>query len=141
MSMFAASRFLPRLMGADAACCAATGVLQLAAGRPLSDLTGLPLALLQGTGWFLLAYALAVAWTAARSPVPRRLIGLVVGCNVGWALGCMALLARDATALSAWGVGWVLLHALVVVVFAELQWMGLRRTRDGAGAARAVVVG
>ena len=93
MSMFASPRFLPRVMWADAASCAASGALQLVAGQPLADVTGLPLALLQSTGWFLLGYALLAAWMAARSPVPRRLIGLVVVGNFGWAAGCVALLA------------------------------------------------
>ncbi|MDR0226418.1 MAG: hypothetical protein LBI66_08350 [Burkholderiaceae bacterium] len=139
MSMFASSRFLPRVMWADAASCAATGALQLAAGRPLADLSGLPLALLQGTGWFLLAYALAAAWMAARSPAPRRLIGLVVAGNFGWAAACIALLAVGGLSLSVWGVAWVLAQAVVVVVLAELQWMGLRHTRPVAGTVRAAV--
>lgn len=136
MSMFAYPRFLPRVMWADAASCAASGALQLVAGQPLSDVTGLPLALLQSTGWFLLGYALLAAWMAARSPVPRRLIGLVVVGNLGWAVGCVALLAFGGLGLSAWGVAWVLAQALVVVVLAELQWTGLRRTRDVVGGAR-----
>ncbi|MBD9585281.1 hypothetical protein IB269_28135 [Delftia sp. DLF01] len=136
MSMFASPRFLPRVMWADAASCAASGALQLVAGQPLSDVTGLPLALLQSTGWFLLGYALLAAWMAARSPVPRRLIGLVVVGNLGWAAGCVALLAFGGLRLSAWGVTWVLAQAVVVVVLAELQWTGLRRTRDVVGGAR-----
>lgn len=141
MSMFASSRFLPRVMWADAASCAASGALQLVAGQPLSDVTRLPLALLQSTGWFLLGYALLAAWMAARSPVPRRLIGLVVVGNFGWAAGCVALLAFGGLGLSAWGAAWVLAQALVVVVLAELQWTGLRRTQDVVGGARSVVVG
>jgi len=109
------------------------------AGQPLSDVTGLPLALLQWTGWFLLGYALLAAWMAARSPVPRRLIGLVVVGNLGWAVACVALLALGGLGLSAWGVAWVLAQALVVVVFAELQWTGLRRTRGAAGVVRAAM--
>ena len=136
MSMFASPRFLPRVMWADAASCAASGALQLVAGQPLSDVTGLPLALLQSTGWFLLGYALLAAWMAARSPVPRRLIGLVVVGNLGWAVGCVALLAFGGLGLSAWGTAWVLAQAVVVVVFAELQWTGLRCTRDVVGGAR-----
>ena len=139
MSMFASPRFLPRVMWADAASCTATGALQLAAGQPMAGLTGLPSALLQGTGWFLLAYALAVAWMAARSPMPRRLIGLVVFGNFAWAAGCIALLALGGLALTAWGAAWLLAQALVVVVFAELQWTGLRRTRSEAGTVRAAM--
>jgi hypothetical protein len=42
--------------------------------------------------------------------------------------------AMQATAL---GTAWVLAQALCVVVLAELQWTGLRRTRGGSGMALA----
>jgi len=135
MSVFASPRFLPRVMWADAASCAATGALQLGLTDALARLTGLPAPLLMGTGAFLLAYAAAAAWMATRSSPPRTLIGLVVVGNFGWAVACVALLASGMFAVSAIGVAWVLAQALCVVVLAELQWTGLRRTRSHAGMA------
>jgi hypothetical protein len=35
------------------------------------------------------------------------------------------------------GMAWVLAQALCVLVLAELQWMGLRRSRSGANMALA----
>lgn len=132
MSIFASPRFLPRVMWADAASCAATGALQLAATSLLADLTGLPAPLLTGTGFFLLAYALAAGWMARRQPQPRTLIGLVALGNLGWALGCVALVFASGLALSAWGVAWVAAQAVVVLALADLQWAGLRATRHTA---------
>ena len=131
MSVFTSPRFLPRVMAVDAASCAATGALQLVFTGALARLTGLPAPLLLGTGVFLLAYAAAAAWMAARDVPPRRLIGLVVAGNFGWAVGCIALLAVGGAAITPLGWAWVLAQALTVVVLAELQWMGLRRTRAG----------
>lgn len=131
MSVFASPRFLPRVMAADAASCAATGALQLVFTGALARLTGLSAPLLLGTGIFLLAYAAAAAWMASRDEPPRRLIGLVVAGNFAWAVGCIALLASGGAAITPLGWAWVLAQALTVVVLAELQWMGLRRTRPG----------
>lgn len=139
MSLFASPRFLPRVMAADAASCAATGALQLAATQPLAALTGLPTPLLVGTGIFLLAYALAAAWMARRQPAPRTLIGLVALGNLGWALGCVALMLAGRLPLTGWGMAWLAAQAVVVLVLADLQVAGLRATRRvGQGARQAV---
>ena len=71
MSVFASPRFLPRVMWADAASCAATGALQVAFTDALARLTGLPAPLLLGTGVFLLAYAAMAAFMAGRRTPPR----------------------------------------------------------------------
>ncbi|MDM0004111.1 hypothetical protein QTI51_02970 [Variovorax sp. J22G73] len=132
MSVFASPRFLPRVMWADAASCAATGALQVAFTGALAALTGLPAPLLMGTGLFLLAYAAVAALVAMRRTPPRMLIGLVVLGNFGWAVACVALLVSGMFPVTAVGIAWVLAQAVCVVVLAELQWTGLRRTR-GAG--------
>ena len=131
-SFFASPRFLSRVMAADAVSCAATGALQLLFGTALARWTGLPAPLLLATGVFLLAYAGAAAWMARRALPPRRLIGLVVAGNFAWGLACIGLLAVAGSAIAAPGWAWVLAQAVVGVVFAELQWMGLRRSRATA---------
>ncbi|WP_077000396.1 hypothetical protein [Variovorax sp. KK3] len=131
MSVFASPRFLPRVMGADALSCAATGLLQLAFTAPLARLTGLPAPLLLATGVFLVAYATAAAWMALRAQPPRRLIGLIAAGNLGWAVGCIVLLAVSGGAFSVFGWAWVLAQAVTVALLAEMQWLGLRHTRPG----------
>jgi hypothetical protein len=135
MSVFASPRFLPCVMWVDAASCAGTGALQLVFGDALARLTGLPAPLLLGTGVFLLAYAAAAAWMASRATPPRRLIGLVVAGNFGWAAACVALLAVGGAAIALLGWAWVIAQAVTVVVLAELQWMGLRHSRPSARSA------
>ncbi|SEF33316.1 hypothetical protein ABL840_10375 [Variovorax sp. NFACC27] len=132
MSVFASPRFLPNVMWADAASCAATGALQVAFTDALARLTGLPAPLLMGTGVFLLAYAAMAAFMASRATPPRTLIGLVVVGNFGWAVACISLLVSGIFPVTAVGVAWVLAQAVCVIVLAELQWTGLRRSRGGA---------
>ena len=136
-SIFSSPAFLPRVMALDAASCALTGALQVGFTDALARLTGLPAGLLMGTGLFLLAYAAAAAVIAWRRPVSRTLIGGVVLGNFGWALACVVLLFSGAFSLSTLGVAWVLAQAVVVVLLAEAQWMGLRATRAVNGAALA----
>jgi len=131
MSIFASPRFLPNVMWADAASCAATGALQVAFTGALAGLTGLPAPLLMSTGVFLLAYAAMAAFMASRSTPPRTLIGLVVVGNFGWAVACISLLVSGIFPVTAVGVAWVLAQAVCVIVLAELQWTGLRRSRGG----------
>ena len=137
MSIFSSPRFLSRVMWADALSCVGCGALQLVFSQAMNRVTGLPLPLLIESGAFLLVYAAAAAWMASRSVPPRRLIGLVVLGNFAWAAGCLFLLAAGGLSLTGFGVAWLLMQALVVVVLAELQWTGLRQRREPARAATA----
>jgi hypothetical protein len=129
MSIFASPRFLRNVLLADAVSCVATGAIQVLFTAPLAGLLHVPAALLSGAGWFLLAYAAAVAFIGTRDPLPRPLIWLVVVGNLGWAVACGALLASNAIAPGNLGVAWILAQAATVAVLAELQWTALRRTR------------
>ena len=124
-----ATVFLRRVMLADAALSGATGAAQLAAGHWLSGLLGLPAGLLYWTGLVLVAYALAVAWLARRPGLSPPAVRAVIGVNLVWALGCVGLLLPGWVRPGALGVGWVLLQAAVVLVFAGLQYLCLRRPR------------
>lgn len=126
MSIFASPRFLPRVLWADAALSMLTGLLQLAASDGLSRLTGLPAALLWGTGLFYIAYAATIAWMASRDPSPRALVMLVAVGNIVWGLVCIGLLAAGTWPTTALGNAWVIAQAVAVVVLGDLQWVGLR---------------
>ena len=128
-SVLASPRFLPRVMAFDAASCTLTGAAQLGFTDVLARLTGLPGGLLAGTGVFLLAYAAVAAWVASRQPAPRMLIGLISLGSFGWVAGCIVLMAAGPFALTALGMAWLGAQAVIVLVLAEAQWMGLRATR------------
>lgn len=66
-------------------------------------------------------------------------IRLIVGCNAAWVVASIALLASGLVSPTPFGYVFVLVQAIAVAVFAEAQWLGLRRVtalspgRVGAG--------
>ncbi|RYY93783.1 MAG: hypothetical protein EOO24_26095 [Comamonadaceae bacterium] len=134
MSIFVSPRFLSRVMAVDAVSCLATGGLQLALAGPMAALTGLPADLLVASGAFLVVYAALAGWIARREQPPRILIGLIALGNLGWGIGCIGLMAAGPWPLGGWGMAWLAAQAITVLVLAELQWTGLRRTRRTSGA-------
>ncbi|MBG9387831.1 hypothetical protein [Caenimonas aquaedulcis] len=127
MSLFASPRFLRHVLFADAASCVATGLAQVLFANFLATWLGLPAWLLTATGWFLLAYAAVVAFTASRPVVAHGWVRLFVAGNLAWAVLCVAVLAGGVLSPGKLGMAWILAQAVVVVVLAELQWMSLRR--------------
>jgi hypothetical protein len=142
-------RFALRL---DAAASGALGVVGLAAAPLLTDGLGPPssaeraarcrrargspaadrrtrAAVLRGTGAFLVAYAVALVVLAAARTIPRPAAWTMVVGNLAWTLGSVVAVLAARESLTAVGVGVVLVQAAAVAVFAELQWLGLRRAR------------
>ena len=123
----------------DAVVSGAMGVLQLSAAAALATLLELPQAVLLGTGEFLVVYALLLVGLATRARLWSALVMFIVLGNALWALACVALLAASTLAPNALGAVFVLLQAVAVVVFAALEWRGLR-TSAPAGAAAGTVL-
>ncbi|MEO3888826.1 hypothetical protein [Nonomuraea sp. B5E05] len=126
------TKFLRLVLTADAVVTGGNGLVYLAAAVPLGALLGPDAALLRGIGAFLLVYGAAVGLLAGRglrrtiSPAATR---AVIALNIGWTLGSIAAVVTGALDLTTAGAVWVIAQALLVAVFAELQIVGLRRTR------------
>ena len=125
---FDSPRFLRNVLFGDAAITLAAGAVQLLLARPLAQWMNLPAPLLTGTGLFMLCYAAVVGFVATRDPLPRPIVWLLAVGNFGWVLASAALLAGAWVAPTGVGMAWVLGQAAIVLVLAELQWTGLRRT-------------
>ncbi|MCX8004828.1 MAG: hypothetical protein N2688_07700 [Burkholderiaceae bacterium] len=119
------SVFLRRALAADAIVSAATALLMLFGAPLLADLLRLPETLLRFAGLALLPYVAFVAY-AIRRPA-RGAVWTVIACNVAWAAGCAWLIASGWIAPNALGTAFVVVQAVAVLVFAELQYLGLRR--------------
>lgn len=121
----APSLFLRRALLADAVASAGTGVLMAFGASFLTNLLGLPEMLLREAGIFLLPYAAFVGWMGTRVRLPEGLVWLVIIGNALWTVASIALFVW--TAPTALGYAFVLGQAVVVGIFAELQYMGLKR--------------
>jgi hypothetical protein len=132
--MIHASNFLRRALLADAVFSgvAALGFTFGAAG--FAALFNLPEALLRETGLFLIAYTALVGWLASRSAVPKALVMLVVVGNALWTVGSIALLLSGAVSPNLLGVVMVVAQAIATGVFAELQYIGLRKSGSAVAA-------
>ena len=119
--------FLRRVLLADAAASGATGLLAIVGADIHDGLLNLPAALLLGAGLVLVPYVAFVAYTAARPSVSRAAVWTIIVANALWAAASVLLLASGWVAPNALGYLFVLAQAAVVVVLAELQYVGLRR--------------
>jgi len=126
--MIDASTFLRRALLADAifSGIAALG-FTLGAGA-FAALFNLPEALLRETGLFLVAYTALVGWLASRAAVAKPLVLLVVIGNAGWTVGSIVLLLSDAVSPNLAGEIMVVAQAIATGVFAELQYVGFRKS-------------
>jgi uncharacterized protein YjeT (DUF2065 family) len=122
------SQFLSRALLADAIFSGVGAVgFTLGAGI-LAPFLSLPEALLRETGLFLIAYTALVAWLGTRQSVPKALVLLVVTGNAAWTLASIALLFSGAVNPNLLGEIVVVAQAIATGVFAELQYIGLRRS-------------
>jgi hypothetical protein len=126
--MITPSSFLSRALLADAVFSGVSAVgLTLGAGM-LAPFLGLPEPLLRETGLFLIAYTALVGWLGTRQSVLRALVLFVVAGNATWTLASIALLFSGAVNPNLTGEIVVVAQAIATGVFAELQYIGLRRS-------------
>jgi hypothetical protein len=119
--------FLRYALLADAIASGATGLLMIAGAGLLEGLLGLPTALTREAGLLLVPYVAFVAWVGTREAISRPAVQTVIALNVIWVLGSIGLLVTGYVAPTALGYAFVIGQAAVVAVFAELQFIGLRR--------------
>ena len=141
MSTIKPSSLLKIALLADAVVSGAVALLQVSASSFLSGFLSVPQPLIFETGVFLVAYTALLVILARSSRILSSIVVVVVLGNIGWALGCVALMAGNTLAPNAFGMIFLAVQAISVVAFAALEWVGLRRSSDvtpvGAGARQA----
>ncbi len=128
------SPLLRQALVADAATSAACGLLMALAAGPLSSLLGLPETLLRVAGAVLLPYAAFIGWLGLREQVQRAVVWAVVIGNALWAADSLLLLASGWVEPTRAGFAFVVAQALAVLMYAEFQYVGLRRSEAVATA-------
>jgi hypothetical protein len=122
------SVFLRRAILADAIFSGASALLLTFGAAALAPLLNLPEALLRETGLFLIAYAALVGWLGTRQSMPKALVLIVIAGNAAWTIGSIALLFSGAVTPNLLGEAIVAIQAIATGAFAELQYIGLRKS-------------
>ena len=129
------SPFLRRAIQADAIFSGVSALLMTFGAGALAPWLNLPEALLRETGLFLIAYAALVGWLGTRQSMPKALVGIVIAGNAAWTIASIALLFSGAVTPNLLGEAFVAAQAIATGVFAELQYIGLRRSGGSVVAA------
>jgi hypothetical protein len=122
------SPFLRLALLLDAGVTGATGLLMAILSTLLGEFLQLPSSLLLFAGLFLLPYAGALVYLSRRDTLPRWAVWAVVVTNVAWAVDCVLLAFSGWVSPTLLGYGFILMQAIVVIAFAELQYVGMRRS-------------
>jgi hypothetical protein len=126
MDLSQPSSFLRLALLADATVSGVTGLAMMLGAGVVDGLLGVPGELLRYAGLSLLPFAALVAFLATRESLSRPAAWAVVAYNALWAVDSIVLLASGWIAPTALGYAFIAFQALVVAIFAKLQYIGLR---------------
>ena len=124
------SPLLRRALQLDALVSGAAGLLMTLGAGPLSALLALPAVLLTGAGLSMLPWCAVLLWLARRDTLDRRAVWAVIAVNAVWVVDSVLLLAGGWAQPTLLGQAFVIAQALAVVLFAELQFLGLKRSAE-----------
>ncbi|HEY0851716.1 MAG TPA: hypothetical protein VGD96_17515 [Bradyrhizobium sp.] len=128
--MISPSSFLRRALLADAVFSGVSAVGLTFGAGVFAALFSLPEVFLREVGLFLIAYAAFVGWLGTRQTMMKVLVLIVIIGNAAWTLGSIALLFSGAVSPNLPGMVMVGAQAIATGVFAELQYIGLRKSGD-----------
>ena len=128
MMTIQSSPLLRQALVADATTSAAFGLMMLIGAGALSGSFGLPEMLLRIAGLVLLPYAAFIGWLGLREHIHKAVALAVVLGNALWAADSLLLLMSGWVAPTSAGYAFVIAQALVVLMYAEFQFVGLRRS-------------
>jgi hypothetical protein len=135
MTLSGTSSFLRRVLLADAAISGATGLLMTFGSGLFENLLEVPAALLHYAGLSLLPFAALVVYIGTRENLTRPAVWAVIVLNALWAADSILLLVSGWVAPTGLGYAFIVAQAVVVAIFAELQYVGLRRSAAATAAA------
>ena len=132
MTSIRASSLLRRVLVVDAVSSGAMGLAMIAFAELLADLLQLPVELISEAGIVLLPFAAFVGFVASRSEPARIAVWVIIALNVVWVVDSIVLLFTGWVAPNALGYAFVIAQAAVVLVLADLEYMGLKRSAAAA---------
>jgi len=135
MTTIRPSSLLRRVLLIDAVASAASGIAMIASAEVLANLLQLPVDLVSEAGIVLLPFAAFVGFVASRSEPARFAVWAIIGLNILWVVESVMLLFTGWVAPNALGYAVVIAQAAGVLVLADLEYMGYRRSRPVVAAA------
>ncbi|MGH9842528.1 MAG: hypothetical protein ACREEM_27620 [Blastocatellia bacterium] len=127
--------FLRGVLFADAATCAAMGLLMTLFSTRLGDFLALPAPLLFYAGLSLFPFAGFLPYVATRGKTAALLVWAIVIANAVWTLDSILILLAGWVTPNTFGLGFVVFQAAGVAVLAGLELIGLKRSEAEPGAA------
>ncbi|MBQ0823168.1 hypothetical protein HPT29_019055 [Microvirga terrae] len=128
MMTIQSSPLLRQALVADATTSGAFGLMMLIGAGALSGVFGLPELLLRIVGLVLLPYAAFIGWLGLREEIHRSIAWAVILGNALWVVDSALLLLSGWVAPTSAGYAFVIAQALVVLMYAEFQFVGMRRS-------------
>lgn len=124
------SLFLRRALQIDALFSGVSALLLVFGAGLLAPLTNLPEGFLRNTGLVLVVFVLGVGYLASRDMMPKLAVWAVIAINAVWTIDSIALLVSGWLSPNLLGQVFIVAQAIAVGVFAELEFMGLRKSAD-----------
>jgi hypothetical protein len=124
--------FLRNALLLDALVSGGAAILMMAGGALLSPWLELPSDLLFWAGLALVPWVAMLVAVTRRSEVPRLVMIDIIAINALWVVASFGLLVSGAVSPNLFGIAFVAAQALAVALFAELQFIGLRRSSAAA---------
>ncbi|MDO8981349.1 MAG: hypothetical protein Q7V17_19195 [Afipia sp.] len=128
------SFFLRRALQADAIVSGAMALLLVFGAGFLASLLNLPEAFLRNTGLVLVVFALGVGYLASRAMMSKAAVWAVIAINAVWTIDSIVLLASGWVSPNLLGQAFIVMQAIAVGVFAELEFIGLRKSESTVAA-------
>jgi len=134
MTTLQPSLLLRRALLADGLVGVITAAQLLLLADWLSDLLALPRELLLGAALVLLPLAVFLLWLSRRESMSRAAVYAVIGLNALWVVHSVLLLLSGWVTPNLFGYAFVIVQAVAVLVFIELELIGLKRSQVVPGA-------
>jgi len=127
MELYRSSTFLRRVLLADAATCFATGLLMTIGAGQIEQFFGLPVELSRYAGISLLPFAAFLVYLATRENISQTVVWAVIILNALWTVDSLLLLLIGWVDPTELGYAFVIVQALGVLMFAALEYVGLKK--------------
>lgn len=128
------SLLLRRALQIDAIFSGAAALLLVFGAGFLASLLNLPEAFLRNTGIVLVMFALGVGYLASREVMSKAAVWAVIAINAVWTIDSIVLLASGWVSPNFLGQAFIVMQAIAVGVFAELEFIGLRKSASAVAA-------